>query len=430
MKPYIPIGVYILLCILTYYWLYNVINFDFITNENFADNTLSNSYFDVAKIESPYYIIDSTNYKCLTLSDDNKSVSMEPYPNNNNSKQLWIPVLDGNKLIKSPPNNDPSCNKITQNAISYLPKQFLIKSFHNKKLYLHANYNNVLNVFQFNLVAYKDIYTNRKADNRESPIFTGEINDRTQCTGTKVKCLTCTSCTQYDRELTGYRCVRWPRIDRVRRSTRGSENQTASLDCGRATIESGTRSYGFLWRYPSQPIPGGCINRNSCSWAFTNGSWGWDPWYGRVKNWNVSYQCSGVNPDTGGGCLQYEPVYSEFCKKCKKFTGKYNPKTCVDHTTNLPNIRRYQFENNRLTLVNKINIANDSKFNSSAQYVSINNLNNLTITMNNTTNFYFVPKEHRASFYDQYLIRNNLIPRNIALQKEITKDVLNYRNAN
>lgn len=452
MKPYyLSIGVYILLCILTYYWLYNVINFDFITNETFADATSSNSYFDSMTIGKPYYIIDSTNYLCLTVSDDNKSVSMKPYPNDTDLKQLWVPVKDGNINIRSQPDNR-SCNKTTQSKINYQPNEMLLKNYSLSDFYLHFIYNKDLNEIEYNIIRKITTKVDRKlVNNLDSPIFTGILADRNQCTSwnPNQNCLTCTKCHQtltecsktggdwvlrrhhnpsvtfYEHAYNGaswtfgignYPVVQWY----------GVWNDAVSS----FSIGPGTRVYVYEhWWYGGaslgydgprnvlfQETIRTCFGRGGC---FNQTRWSW--WNDRMSSFIIQDSPGNTWWEWVPKCVEYR----KYCAKCQVFTGKYNPITCMDETNNLPSIRRYKFEQNKLKVVNNINIENDAAFSSGTQSVTVNSAKNPTVTISNPINFYFVPREHRNRFYQQYLIRNNLLPRNVDLQNAITEDVEN-----
>ena len=134
-------------------------------------------------------------------------------------------------------------------------------------------------------------------------------------------------------------------------------------------------------------------------------------------------------------CVSREPVCNRYidrcintrnyCQRCKTFTGQYNPITCLDETNNLPSIIRYKFNNNRLSIVNNIQVPNNTSFNTSTQYLYVNDDNTPTIRLT-PYEFYFIAPNEREKIYQQYLIRNNLLPTNPALKQSIQNDLNIY----
>lgn len=447
MKTYL--GVCLLIAILLYYWYYNIVDMNSLI-EGFSDR------YDKFQYDKPYLIVESNKLLCITLENDNKTISMKPYPTLN-PRQLWIPVKEGTTDLRSQPDNR-SCNKVTQTKLVYNPNEMLLKSQHRPEFFLHIDYNRETRTFDYTLLKKKTTKTTRVTNNLDSPIFTGVIDNRGQCASANYNCLTCTKCHQWNTE-----CIRTAYTEHHHRY-RNPYVIFYEHDRSGASWGFGEGSYAWVgwygvWNdavssvriYPgttvriyehahfggwqiayTAPLSGGVVDvvfqssqsalrcSRGCWWASW---WGWDWRNDKMSSFRVEYSDDNFYKT-------YTPYCAEsrnYCQKCQVFTGQYNPLTCTDETNNLKSIRRYTFNNNELEVTHKISIVGAQSFNQNKQYVNVlDNQNNTMTVKNSRFEFYFVPTTSRAQFYQSYLIRNNLLPGNKPLIQHIERDVQNY----
>ena len=441
------LGVYLLIGILLYYWYYKIVDVNSLL-EGFSDR------YDKFEYNKPYLIVDSNKLLCITLEDDDRTISMKPYPTSN-PRQLWIPVKEGTDDLRSQPDNR-SCSKITQTKLVYNTNEMLLKSQQNPDSFLHIDYNRETRTFDYTLLKKTTVKTTRVVNNLDSPIYTGVIDDRKQCTASDYTCSTCTKCQEWNTE-----CVRIGTTTHTNRQhspkvtfyEHGFSGNAWTLGLGDYPVAQWTpvwndtvsslRVYpgttvevfehwfcgGWGLTYTAYPWQGPvdilfqeqrttCYGRYGCS---TRTEWDWRN--DKISSFKIKDSPYNIYYTYTNYCAQT----SQYCQKCKTFTGQYNPLTCTDETNNIKSIRRFTFNNNELEVTHRISIVGATSFNQNKQYVNVLDDRNNTMNVNNSRfEFYFVPTESRAQFYQSYLIRNNLLPGNEPLIQYIDQDVQNY----
>ena len=178
-----------------------------------------------------------------------------------------------------------------------------------------------------------------------------------------------------------------------------------------------------------------CNGAKSCAWPVTNAEWHNDPVPEKAKISEVRWKCQNT-PGSDGitDCEAYsvaksatyknDKIYTPYCKICKLFTGNYNRVTCADTTNNIREAQKFSFANNELQLMDKLTTTGDTTLNIAAsQYIGLTSEDKLTLLHNRPGVFYFVAPASRAEMHAQYMIKNQSMAKNTALETQIYNDV-------